>query len=151
MTPSSTASSRRASVSWAQGAERPEAMIEQMRRLVGRNAVRWKVLLLLEAAGLAVAVPLAYLWSVFVLDNAVHLPGWARLVAAAGLVVAVALPGVRLVRRVKALGLSEDEVALAIEGQTPGGVQNRLINALQLGRGPGERLASAVVRENYDT
>src|SRR5262249_46477976 len=41
--------------------------------------------------------------------------------------------------------------ALAIERQTPGGVQNRLINAVQLGRAEGDGLASALVRENYDT
>jgi hypothetical protein len=129
-------------------------MVEQMRRLVGRNAARWKRLLVLEAAGLAVAVPLGYLWTIFLLDNALHLPAWGRLGAAAGLVAAVVLAGARLARRLRALALTEDEVALAIERQTPGGVQNRLINALQLARGAGaaaEDLAPAVVRENYDT
>jgi hypothetical protein len=130
-------------------------MVEQLRRLVGRNAVRWKVLGVLEAAGLAVAVPLGYLWAAFLLDNALHLPVWGRLLAAAGFVAALVLPAARLVRRLKALTLTEDEVALAIERQTPGGVQNRLVNALQLSRGAGSRnaaeLAPAVVRENYDS
>jgi hypothetical protein len=129
-------------------------MVDQMRRLVSRNAFRWKVLGVLEAAGLAVAIPLGYLWAAFLLDNALHLPVWGRLLAAAGLVAAVVLPGIRLARRLKALTLTEDEVALAIERQTPGGVQNRLINALQLSRGAGTGnapgLATAVVRENYD-
>jgi len=53
-------------------------MIEQMRRLVGRNAGRWKWLMLLEALGLAVAIPLAYLWAIFLLDNVVHLSSWGR-------------------------------------------------------------------------
>src|SRR5262249_45013113 len=60
--------------------------------------------------------------------------------------------GLRVARRLHALALTEDEVALAIESQTDGGVQNRLINALQLSRGQGaENLTDAVVRENYDS
>ncbi len=141
---------------WLSDAQRPEAMIEQMRRLVGRNASRWKRLLILEAAGLAVAVPLGYLWVVFLIDQSLPLPALGRLVAAAGLVAVVILVGARLARRLRALTLTEDEVALAIERQTPGGVQNRLINALQLARGAdpaqgAQDLAPAVVRENYDT
>jgi hypothetical protein len=129
-------------------------MVDQMRRLVSRNAFRWKVLGVLEAAGLAVAIPLGYLWAAFLLDNALHLPVWGRLLAAAGFVVALLLPWIRLARHLKALTLTEDEVALAIERQTPGGVQNRLINALQLSRGAGTgraELATTVVRENYDS
>ncbi|HKB35986.1 MAG TPA: hypothetical protein VKD72_06000, partial [Gemmataceae bacterium] len=56
-----------------QDADRPAAMVEQLRRLVGRNAARWKRLLVLEAFARAVAVPLAWLWAAFLLDNAVHL------------------------------------------------------------------------------
>src|SRR3954467_3129200 len=97
----------------APAAQRPETMVEQLRRLVGRNAARWKRLLLLEAIGLAVAVLLGYLWAIFLLDNLLHLPAWGRLLAAAGLVAAVVLPGLRLVRRLRLLTLTEDEVALA--------------------------------------
>jgi hypothetical protein len=150
MNPTPTTASRPQS-NWNHAADRPEVMVEQMRHLVGRNAGRWKRLLLLEAVGLAVAIPLAYLWAIFLLDNAIHLPSWGRVLAMMGLVVAVVLPGIRLVRRLGALALTEDEVALAIERQTPGGVQNRLINALQLTRGGATGLAPAVVRENYDT
>lgn len=142
----------RSHVASLQGADQPDAMVAQMRRLVGRNASRWKRLRVLEAAGLALSAPLAYLWSAFLLDNAIHLPVWGRLLAALGLVALVLVLGVRLVRRMRDLRLSEDEVALAIERQTPGGVQNRLINALQLARGAGiggDGLAPAVVRENY--
>src|SRR5947207_1158533 len=96
MTPTSTASPRTATSHLAPDADRPEAMVEQMRRLVGRNALRWKLLSLLEAAGLFVAVPLAYLWATILLDNALHLPAWGRALAAAGLIVAVALTGFRL-------------------------------------------------------
>jgi hypothetical protein len=126
-------------------------MVEQMRHFVGRNAARWKRLLLLEAAGLAVAAPLGYLWAIFFLDNSVHLPIWGRLLAALGLVGLLVLVGARLVRHLRLLALTEDEVALAIERQTRGGVQNRLINALQLSRGTaGEELTPAVVRENFN-
>ena len=55
----------------------------------------------------------------------------------------------RLVRRLRALRLGEDEVALAIERRAPGGLQNRLINTLQLSRdvgGAGASLIEAVVR-----
>src|SRR5262245_60953340 len=94
----------------APDADRPAAMVAQMRRLVRRNAARWRRLLILEALGLAVAVPLGYLWLVFLLDNTLYLPVWGRLVAAAGLVAAVAVLGARLVRRLRLLILSEDEV-----------------------------------------
>ncbi len=146
---------RRSSPAWASDASRPEVMVEQMRRLVGANAARWKRLLLVEAVGLAVAAPLAYLWTVFLLDNAVYLPAWGRLLATGGFLAVVAALSVRLARRLRGLTLTEDQVALAIERGTPGGVQNRLINALQLARGAGTAsgadLAPAVVRENYDT
>jgi hypothetical protein len=127
-------------------------MVKQMRQLVGRNASRWRRLRILEAAGLAVAVPLAYLWTIFFLDNTLHLPVWGRLLAALGFVAVLVLLGARLVRRLGLLALTEDEVALAIERQTPGGVQNRLINALQLSRGPAATdFTPAVVRENYSS
>src|SRR5262245_21805488 len=143
---------RNTSLPLAPDVQRSETMIEQLRQLVGRNTARWKRLLLLEAVGLAVAVPLGYLWAIFLLDNLLHLPAWGRLLAVAGLIAAVVLPGIRLVRRLRFLTLTEDEVALAIERQTAGGVQNRLINALQLSRGgSAERFTDAVVRENYDT
>ena len=47
--------------------------------------------------------------------------------------------------------MSEDEVALAMERRTPGGVQNRLINALQFARSQPSgdtRLHAAVIEEN---
>lgn len=132
--------------------------LEQMQRWVSRGARRWRRLILLEAASLAVAVPLAYLWLVFMLDNRVHLPVWGRWVA-----ILLFLGGLgwlcrRLVRDWKQTRLTDDEVALAIERRTPGGVQNRLINAIQISRAPGNSFGAdasdlaarqAVLRENY--
>src|SRR5438477_1623 len=47
--------------------------------------------------------------------------------------------------------LTEDQVAIAIAQPTPGGVQNRVINAMQLARGHqvgGNELSDMVVEEN---
>ena len=73
--------------------------VERIRLLVERNARRWKRLTFLEALGLAVAAPLAYLWLIFLLDNLIHLPVWGRVLASLGFVAAVAWLGVALVRR----------------------------------------------------
>jgi len=70
-------------------------MIEQMRRLVGRNAGRWKWLMLLEALGLAVAIPLAYLWQSFSWIKCRSPFQLGPLLRNGGLLFAVALPGVR--------------------------------------------------------
>lgn len=132
--------------------------LEQMQQWVSRGARRWRRLILLEAVSLAVAAPLAYLWLVFILDNRVHLPVWGRWVA-----ILLFLGGLtwlcrRLVRDWKQTRLTDDQVALAIERRTPGGVQNRLINAIQISREPenssranASDLAArqAMLRENY--
>lgn len=131
----------------------PDGMVEQMRRLVRTNARRWKRLVALEALAITIAVPLAYLWGIFLLDNTVYLPVWGRLLAGGLFVVGMCFLAVRLVQRLALLRLSEDEVALAIERQAPGGVQNRLINALQISRGAGSiptNMTPALVRENFD-
>lgn len=129
-----------------------EAMVEQIRTVVRRNAAEWKRLILLEAGGLAVAIPLGYLWLVFLLDQQLHLPTWGRWLASFGFVGLVIWGAMLLVGRWRRLLLSEDQVALAIERQTSGGVQNRLINAVQMSRedqlGQVE-FTRAVVEENY--
>ena len=125
-------------------------MIEPLQRLVDRGAARWKILIFLEMTALAVSELLAYLWLAILLDNAIHLPVWGRVIAGGLFFAAVVWLGQRLIRSRRKLRLSEDEVALAIERQTPGGVQNRLINSLQLAKEqklPVE-LGLAVVREN---
>ena len=55
--------------------------VESLRRLVLQGRRRWRGVILLQAAGLAVAGPLAYLWLVFLIDNVVHLDRAGRLVA----------------------------------------------------------------------
>src|SRR6516164_1443790 len=72
------------------------AMVTQLRTLVGRNMARWRRLQLLEALGLGISAPLAYLWLFFLLDNVFHLPGWGRLVASAGFFAVVGWLGYRL-------------------------------------------------------
>lgn len=128
------------------------AQVEQLRQLVERNARRWKRLVMLEALGLAVAAPLTYLWLVFFLDVQFHLSAVGRWLASLTFLACVAAVATWLRRRWRDIHLTEDQVALAIERRTPGGVQNRLINAVQIARdgcGADIELSEAVVEENY--
>lgn len=125
--------------------------LEQIESLVRRNTRRWKWLAILEWAGLALSALLAYLWIVFWLDSELHFARAGRVAAGLGLVAALLWLGIGLFRRRRLLQLSEDQVALAIEGRSPGGIQNRLINALQLARGSlphSAELSRAVIAEN---
>lgn len=108
--------------------------LRQVRSLVQGNMRRWRLLSLLEGAGAAVSLLLAYLLFVVWLDDALHLSRIGRIAAAAGLSVGLLALAVGLIRRRRRLRMSEDHVALAIERRTAGGMQNRLINALQLAR-----------------
>src|SRR5262249_50690724 len=106
---------------------------------------------ILEALGLAIAAPLAYLWLVFLLDNLLYLPVWGRLIAVVGFLLALGWPAASLVRRWRQIHLTEDQVALAMEQRTRGGVQNRLINAIQIAREPHpghDEFSQAVIEEN---
>lgn len=132
--------------------------LEQMRRWVKDGAARWRRLILLEAMGIAIAAPLAYLWLVFIIDNVFHLPVLGRLVAILIFFGVLGFLARRLWRDWKQTQLTDDEVALAIERHTPGGLQNRLINAIQVSRQPEDAahasesdLAArqAMLRENY--
>jgi hypothetical protein len=127
-------------------------MVRELRRLVNRGGRRWRRLIILEAVSLAVAVPLAYLWLVFWLDNWLHLPVWGRLLASLVFFAVAGSLAVRLWRSWRRSRFTQDQVALAIERRTPGGLDNRLINALQLSRDTGPTVApvsSALVAENY--
>jgi hypothetical protein len=128
------------------------AMAEQLRAMVLSNARRWRQLLLLEGVGLGVSLPLAYLGMFILIDNQFHLPVWGRLLACLGLFAGVAALAHRLYQKSRQLRLTEDHVALAIEQHTAGGIDNRLINALQLARGSAigtAELNEAAVQENY--
>ena len=133
--------------------ESPTDLLDRFRRLVEANTRRWKTIILLEALGLAVAAPLGYLWLVFFLDNQLHLPFFVRVLAGIGLLLGIVWAVTHLARRWRSIHLTEDQVALAIERSTPGGVQNRLINALQLSRADkslDRSLSEAVVQENCE-
>ncbi len=126
-------------------------MILDLRALIAKNTRRWKLLIVLEALALIVAVPLAFLWIAFATDNYFHLPMWGRIL------VLIAFLGVSgyliwsLINRWKQLNFTEDQVALAMEKRS-GGLENRIINSIQLAR-EGARAAGfsqTVVEENFN-
>ena len=113
-------------------------LVNELQTLVRRGRRRWQAIILLEAAGLAVATPLTCLWVVFLLDNLVHLTVWGRLIANVAFLFVIATLALRLRRRWCSAHFTEDQVALAIERRTTPGVQNQLINSLQLSRDGGK-------------
>ncbi|MFW6059355.1 MAG: hypothetical protein ACODAQ_04195, partial [Phycisphaeraceae bacterium] len=134
------------------GTQPTERMVTELRRLVERGRRRWRLLVLAEAVSLAIAAPLAYMWLVFLIDNVYHLPTWGLLLANVVFFACLIWVGWRLVRSWKRARFTTDQVALAMEQRTPGGVQNRLINSLQLSRSDDAQvraMTDAVVSENY--
>lgn len=128
------------------------AEVRDLRQMIRRGRRRWQMFILLEAVSLAVAAPLAWLWLVFLIDNVFHLPPLGLVAANLLFLGCVIWMGSRLVSSWRRARFSEDQVALAIEKRTEGGLQNRLINALQISRGEisgDEALAGAVIDENY--
>jgi len=127
--------------------DHPRLKLEQT---VESHRKRWKLIVILEALGLGVSVTLGYLWLVFLLDHTVHLPKSARVIALAIFACFVGWLAIALWRRSRAFALSIDQVALAIEKRTAGGLGNRLINAVQLAREPqgNGQVAEHVVAEN---
>jgi hypothetical protein len=127
--------------------------LEPLRALLRQNASRWRRLALFELVGSLLAAVVAYSLVVVLFDSRFQLAWWLRLAANIGLVTLLAVMASRLVRRLRSLRLTEDQVALAIERVTPGGLQNKLINALQLARDGGhapEELVRAVVGDNCE-
>lgn len=125
--------------------------LEQLRQMVDRNTHRWKRLIILEALGLAIAVPLGYFLLVLLLDNLVHLSAPGRFAAAALFFGSVGWFGWWLSRQWRQVRFTEDEVALAMERRTPGS-ENRLINAIQIARETGSSrkdLSRALIEENH--
>jgi hypothetical protein len=126
-------------------------VVLQLRRIVARNTRRWKRLIILEALGLTIAVPLGYFLLMLVVDNMIHLPSIGRYLACLLFFGAVGWFGWWLSRQWRQARFTEDQVALAIEKQS-GGVENRLINAIQIAREAGSKnpeLKNAVIQENY--
>ena len=127
--------------------------LDQIAELVQRNRKLWKQLIVVESLSLALAAVLGYFLLVVLLDNLLILPVAGRLIAACGLLVCIAMLGMGVARRWRRLHLSEDEIALAIEQSSPDGVQNRLINALQIGRDTDctdNSFGKLVVRDNWE-
>jgi hypothetical protein len=131
-------------------AQATEEHLRQLRNLLATNRRRWKFLIALEGLALALSVPLACFWVVVLLDQRFHLPLVGRLLGANLFVAGIGWGVWHLLRRRRQMHLSEDQVALAIERRTPGGLQNRLINALQIARQQ-HHLSEAVVDENVQT
>src|SRR5579871_4659936 len=131
--------------------------LDGLARLVEKQRSRWQQLQLLEGVGLAVAGVVAYFLVVVLLDNFARLPVSGRWLAAAGWVAAWVWFGRLALRRWRKRHATEDEVALAIEGRTAGGFENRLINTLQIGRlapvgaaeGSATDFRDALVQENW--
>jgi hypothetical protein len=123
-------------------------LLRDMKRLVQRNTRRWKLLIMLEMLAVLVAAPLGYLWIVFSLDILVHLPRWGRVTTSALFFAVLVLLGRWILRRWKEVRLTEDQVALAIERQTPG-TSNQIINSLQIARAVDGEHGTAVLRENH--
>jgi hypothetical protein len=123
-------------------------LLRDMKRLVQRNTRRWKLLIMLEMLAVLVAAPLGYLWVVFSLDILVHLPRWGRVTTSALFFAVLVLLGRWILRRWKEVRLTEDQVALAIERQTPG-TSNQIINSLQIARAVDGEHGTAVLRENH--
>ncbi len=127
--------------------------IAVLRRMIRRGRRRWKRLVLLEAVGLAVAAPLAYLWLMFACDALFHFPAAGRWSASLIFFGVVVWQGLRLRRSWRQAHFTDDQVALAMERHAPGGLDNRLINSVQLaaeGSGLSPALRAAVVRENHE-
>lgn len=127
--------------------------VDELRRVIGRGNRRWKCLVLLEALGLAIAAPLIYLWLMFALDSVFHLSVPARWIAGILFFAALVWQAHRLARSWRQARFTDDQVALAMERNTPGGLENRLINSVQLALAGGQtdpELRAAVVRENHE-
>ena len=136
------------------GTARPSdlnADIQALRHVIQQGRRRWKRLVILEAAGLAVAAPLTYLWLMFALDALLHFPAVGRWLASAVFFGGVVWQGLRLRASWRQANFTDDQVALAMERNTPGGLDNRLINSVQLaaeGSSLSVSMRAAVMREN---
>ncbi|MEO8205783.1 MAG: hypothetical protein ABI615_06345 [Chthoniobacterales bacterium] len=132
---------------------RPETLelITKLRSLVDRNTRRWKALIILEALSVAIAVPTGYFLLAVLLDNSIHLPVWGRISICGVFFMTLIGFAIRLCRQWGQARFTEDQVALAMEKQTPG-VENRLINALQIARQGAQgnaALNQEVIYDNY--
>ncbi len=129
------------------------AEVQALQQMIRRSGQRWRRLVLLEALGLAIAAPLGYLWLTFAFDALFHLSTGGRWLASVILLLVVGWLAWRLWRSWQRANFSDARVALALERNTPGGVENRLINSVQLATDGSQlpaALRAALVRENRD-
>ncbi|OGV62789.1 MAG: hypothetical protein A2498_02570 [Lentisphaerae bacterium RIFOXYC12_FULL_60_16] len=120
-------------------------------RLVETSRRRRKHVVLFRALGIEIALPLAYLWAILALDNTLHFTPTIRLLALSGFFGLIALLAWHSTRVWRTALYSPDQAALDIERRMPGGLDNRLINAIQLARHPDSALVDTVIRENVLT
>ncbi len=110
--------------------------LQQVQQLLEQQGRQWRKLVLIEGVCITCAAALGYFLMAVALDSLVRLPMFGRLVVALGLAGCLALVGRWQWRRWRQLQPDADRIALAVERNTPAGVQNRLINAVQIGRDP---------------
>ncbi len=126
-------------------------LVNALRQVVQRNNRRWKRLIILEALGLSIAVPLGCFLLLILLDHVIHLPSWGRYAACLVTLGTVGWFACRLSRQWRQVSFTEDQVALAMERHSEG-TDNRLINAIQIAREASSAdgdLGRAVIEENY--
>ncbi|MCC7418809.1 MAG: hypothetical protein IT428_00875 [Planctomycetaceae bacterium] len=123
--------------------------VAELQLLVDQHRARWLRLRWLQTVGMAIAVALGTFLLAVILDHFTRLPMIGRVVVSAGVLAAFAYCGKLLWERWQVGLPSIDEIALAIEQRTPGGIENRLINALQIGRTAPAGAGAALVQENW--
>jgi hypothetical protein len=116
---------------------------------VAKNRKQFWASGILEAGAVLVALPLALFCLAVAGDQAWHLAIAGRTLVAAVFAVSLFAACRWAWQRTQRLRMTDEEVALAMERQTPGGLQNRLINSLQLAQvANGSELHADVLREN---
>lgn len=128
-------------------------LVDPLLREVEWNVRRWKRLILLEALGLAIAIPLGFFLLAVGLDAFIHLAAWARVLTFLAFLSVSGVLATRVARRWRDARFTADQAALAMERHSSG-VDNRLINAIQIARESGKEgaeLARAVLQENCES
>jgi hypothetical protein len=126
---------------------------ERLQGLVRRQQRRWRRVAGVQTLATLLALPLCYLWVVFLLDNLLHFSTPARLLAGLGFLIVTGGLLLAAWARGQQRRLTDDRVALAIEKHAPEHLGNRLINSIQLSRSAHADalpLAKAVQEENYE-
>ena len=109
----------------------------------------WRKVLFLEGISFLTAIIFPFLITVFFLDNVVHLPSWGRSII---LIVILTFSAVIFLKTVIFSFIrrfSNERIAIHVEKKYPE-LQNRLINAVQLGKeAPESPVASAVIEDGF--